>query len=250
MKAIIIAAGLGTRLHPLTLDTPKCLLQVGSHTMLEHQIQAYRTAGIKDIVVIVGYQAERFPDLGVTYVLNDRYRHNSVLNSLMYAEQHMTDGFITSYADLIFGSALVAELLKAPHDIVLSIDDTWRSRYTNLEFHPVQAVEKVMYDQTLRISELGKPIDASAPGEFIGLTYVTPIGAKAFCQAFHQAKAEYWGQPFQRASTFEKADLTDLLQFMIEGDQAIFGLVQSRYPWVEVDTEEDLKLARNLFAKT
>lgn len=250
MKAIIIAAGQGTRLHPYTLECPKPLLKIGARSMLERQVDAYRAGGIKDVVVVVGYQAEQFPDLGVTYVRNDRYRENSVLVSLMYAREYMQDGFIASYSDLIFSPELVKELIDSEQDIVLSLDDTWQTRYSTLEHHPTGAVEKVLYDSSLKISKLGKPIEESAPAEFIGLIKASSTGAKLIYTGFQQAKASFEGKPFGYAKTFEKSDLTDLLQYLIEGGTSIYGLIQSRFPWVEVDTAEDLALARKLFVST
>jgi choline kinase len=247
MKGILIAAGLGTRLGPHTAAMPKCLLPVGSKTMLEHQIHAFRASGIEDIVVINGHQAERFPELGVTYVHNGRYRDNNILNSLMCAAEHMAGGFLCSYSDLVYEPAMVGRLLEAPGEIVLSVDDTWKSRYAHLAFHPPQAVEKVAYDREMRVSDIGKGISNDAPGEFIGLVRCTAPAAQRFVAAFAQAKQQFWGQPFVRALDFEKAYLTDFLQYLIDGGTEMHGVVASDITWVEVDTEEDLQLANATF---
>src|SRR3990167_1735270 len=79
--AIILAAGQGTRLRPLTDEIPKCLLEVAGHPILAHQLHAITEAGISDITIAVGYRPERirefassrFPHAGIHYVLNDQY---------------------------------------------------------------------------------------------------------------------------------------------------------------------------------
>ena len=247
MKGILIAAGLGTRLGAHTTVTPKCLLRVGAISMLEHQVQAFRANGINDILVINGFQADRFPDLGVTYVRNDNYRQNNILNSLMYADASMADGFIASYSDLVYEPRMVQGLLDAPGEIVISVDDTWKERYAHLDFHPPEAVEKVAYDQDLRLTDIGKGISNDAPGEFIGLLRCSKAAAAGFRESFARAKAEFWGKPFVRAADFEKAYLTDFLQYLIDEGTAVHATIPRDVRWVEVDTAEDLELANSTF---
>ena len=68
MKGIILTAGDGGRLRPLTLDTPKVLLDVGGHPLIHYPLDALRLAGISEVAVVVGYQAGKIGDaLAVTY---------------------------------------------------------------------------------------------------------------------------------------------------------------------------------------
>jgi len=81
MKAVILAAGAGRRLHPLTIDRPKSLLPIGESTVMEHMIRKLLAAGIRSLVIVCGfmestiraYVDDAFPDLDVTYLSNDRY---------------------------------------------------------------------------------------------------------------------------------------------------------------------------------
>ena len=76
MKAIIIAAGMGSRLNPLTNDKPKCMLELNGKTLLQHQIRALREAGIDRVALVKGYKKEAigYPDL--VYYFNDNYQNN------------------------------------------------------------------------------------------------------------------------------------------------------------------------------
>lgn len=248
MRGILIAAGLGTRLGEHTRALPKCLLKVGERSLLEHQIEAFRSCGIRDIVVVTGFCAELFPDLGVRYVHNPRYRSNNILNSLMYAEAFMDQGFLASYSDLVYESQLLQDLLEAPQELVISVDDTWKNRYAHLDFHPPEAVEKVCYDDNLRVQEIGKAITNQAPGEFVGLIRAQPGAAQRFVESFHRARQTFWGRPFIRSSDFEKAYLTDFLQYFVDEGGAVHATLVEDQRWVEIDTEEDLELARQTFA--
>ena len=79
MKAIIIAAGLGSRLGNLTNDKPKCLLEVAGKSLLQHQIDTLKSCGITNISVIKGYKKEKINYPGLKYYINDDYQNNNIL---------------------------------------------------------------------------------------------------------------------------------------------------------------------------
>ena len=95
MKAIIIAAGMGTRLNPLTNERPKCMLKLNGKTILQHQLDVFHANGITDISLIKGYKKETIDYAGLKYYINDNYKNNNILNSLFYAEKEMDDDLIT-----------------------------------------------------------------------------------------------------------------------------------------------------------
>ena len=77
MRAILLAAGMGTRLRPLTLKTPKPLIKVNGESMIEKQIKSLKEIGIDEIIVVTGYLNEKFEFLkekyGVKIIYNDKY---------------------------------------------------------------------------------------------------------------------------------------------------------------------------------
>jgi hypothetical protein len=110
VKAIIIAAGMSSRLAELTDDKPKCMLEIKGKTILQRQIETFNQCGIDEIVVIRGYKKEIINYTGVKYIYNQNYRRNNILESLMYAESDMDGEFVVSYSDILFKASVVRRL--------------------------------------------------------------------------------------------------------------------------------------------
>ena len=101
MKAIIIAAGSGNRLLPITNHKSKCLLDVGGMTIMQRQLQALRECGISDISMVRGYMKDMIAYPDIKYYENTDYENNDILKSLFYAENEMNGEFIFSYSDIL-----------------------------------------------------------------------------------------------------------------------------------------------------
>src|SRR3954471_23494577 len=125
MRGIILAAGRGSRLNGTAGDKPKCLVRAGGMTLLERQVRALRRAGIDDIVVVVGCQADRVRQscgAGVQYVENSRFAETNSLFSLWTARALLYEGFVVLNCDVLFHPVLLEELLATDHDAALLID--------------------------------------------------------------------------------------------------------------------------------
>jgi choline kinase len=116
-KAIILAAGVGSRLRPLTDDRPKCLLEVGGQTLLDRQVATLARLGVTDIIAVVGYYGDlirrHLGDRG-RYVDNERYEHTNSLYSLWLARDELVSGALILNSDVLAGPALFARLLESP----------------------------------------------------------------------------------------------------------------------------------------
>jgi choline kinase len=131
MKGIILSAGNGTRLLPLTSRMPKCLVDVGGRAILDHQLDALAAAGVAEAVVVVGYRggqvAEHLaaapPPLPVTLVANPFWAVSSSIGSVWAARAHLDRPFCLMNGDTVFASAIIAgALAQAPEGIGLLVE--------------------------------------------------------------------------------------------------------------------------------
>ena len=116
MRAVILAAGRGSRLQGVTGRSPKCLARIGELTLLERQIRSLRDCGVGDIVVVAGYRAEqvrRTCEPGVDLVINARYETTNSLYSLWLARELLMDGFVVLNCDVLFHDQLLSDLLTS-----------------------------------------------------------------------------------------------------------------------------------------
>jgi L-glutamine-phosphate cytidylyltransferase len=192
-------------------------------------------------VFVCGYKQEvvreRYPAL--TFVENENWEHNNILASLFCAREHMSEGFISTYADIVYEPAIVSRLCSAPEDIVLGVDTAWRRRYIGRTHHPESDAEKVRFDGR-RIIELSRRVDSDrADGEFIGVMKLTPSGAETLASAYDRAHATYAGKPYREGRTFERAYLIDLLAELSEAKVPLFREITAG-GYMEIDTQQDL----------
>ncbi|MDA9651500.1 NTP transferase domain-containing protein [Pelagibacteraceae bacterium] len=243
-KVIIIAAGLGSRLKEYTENLPKCLLKFGKKSLLQHQIDSYADVGISNFSLVRGYKKECFNLDNIKYYDNDEYKDNNILNSLFYAEKEISGNVIISYSDILFESSIVQRLLESNHDISIVVDIDWRGYYVNRNDHPIDEAENVIFDANNDVIKIGKIMTDKddVHGEFIGMLKLSPRGAEIFKQHFNRSKKLYWDKPFQRAQTFQKAYITDLLQEMADLGVSIHCVIIER-GWKEIDTIEDFEKA-------
>jgi len=119
MNAIILAAGMGTRLRPLTNDRPKCLVEVNGVPMVERQIQFLREKEINDITLISGYKANALDYLkgkyGVDIVFNDRYETCNNINSLYIVRERFSDTYVLEGDVYMDKNILLSEVSKSTY---------------------------------------------------------------------------------------------------------------------------------------
>jgi len=243
-KALIIAAGLGSRLKKHTENLPKCMLDFGGKTLLQRQLAAYNESDVKDISLIRGYKKEKIKYKGIKYFENTDYLNNNILNSIFYAEKVINGNIIISYSDILFDSSVVQRTLESNHDISVVVDIDWRGYYVGRKDHPISEAENVIFNSNNEVEKIGKINKGTQEvhGEFIGMIKLSDRGTKIFKEHFHRLKKIYWNKPFQRAKIFQKAYLTDFIQELVDiGVKVHCVIIESG--WKEIDTVEDYKKA-------
>ncbi len=130
MQAVILAAGQGTRLRPLTDRCPKCLVEVQGKPILQHQLEALSDAGLRECIIVVGYRAEQvrdyfgahFRNLSITYVENEIFDRTNNIYSLWLARPRITEDLLLLEGDLVFDSGLLMDLLEVPNKNAAVVD--------------------------------------------------------------------------------------------------------------------------------
>jgi len=252
VTAIIIAAGSGIRMRPLTDEVPKCMLEVGGKSLLKHCIDNLQENGIWDISVVTGYRADKIKIDGLSYFHNKDFLFNNVLHSLLSArealEQNVKNGssVVISYSDIWFHPSVVKALLRSQEDINLVIDSHWEKAYEGRTEHPMSEAELAIFTPEDRLCAIGKDIihsgvSKNAVGEFIGLLMMRAEGVKTFLRFFDEIDAKLTLlSPFQKAPEWQKSYITDIVQEMVDRRVAV-NCVGIEGKWKEFDTIQDFE---------
>src|SRR3989338_6170950 len=191
MKAVILAAGLGKRMKHMTQDMPKCVAIVfNGVTLLEAQLKALRSVGIREISVVRGFCADKIDVPGLRYYHNDAYKKSNILESLFYAESELDGEVVVSYSDIWYEADVVKRLCRCQKDIAIGVDIDWKDYYLGRKDHPITEAENVIFDSDNRVVKIGK-ISAEKEevhGEFIGMMKLTRRGCEILKRHYHRAK--------------------------------------------------------------
>lgn len=248
---IVLAAGQGTRLRPLTDVRPKCLVPLGGKPLLEWQLQAAREAGIDDVVVVGGYLAEQLTRPGIHVVVNADHSRTNMVESLFCAEAFFGDQFVMSYGDIVYAPSVVKALLADDAPVSVVVDQAWRP-YWQLRFRDIlDDAESLRTDGNGRILSIGQRESDAAriEAQYIGLVAFRRDGVEALRHCHARAKeSDRLGQsPFGSGRTAAGLYMTDLLQGMIDHGFPLRA-VRISGGWCEVDSFHDLEVAEGLLS--
>ena len=245
MKAIILAAGQGTRLKKYTQDLPKGMLDFAGKTLIERQIEMFRAAGILTIIVVRGFAADKITYEGITYYTNEEFATTNMVESLLAAQTEFDDDIIVSYSDILFEKCLLDAMMAEKADFAVAVDDEWKDywkqRYGKVDFD----TESLRIDSQGDIIELGKeaPPLSEIDARYIGLLKFSRGGMEYMSQLVNDAKEKYGNEPWQQSGKpVRQAYMTDLLNAIIEAGKSVKA-VRFQHGWIEFDTNEDYENA-------
>jgi choline kinase len=236
MKTVILAAGAGSRLKPLTDHVPKCLLKVGVKCILEMTIKNLLATSNSEIIIVTGYLEnkireflrERFPYLKITYIYNEFYASTNNIYSLWLAKDAVLgDDMMMMDSDIVFDERIITKIQNSGYKNCLA-----------LKRHDVHDEEiKVKTDTRGCVIEIGKEVNVSeAAGESIGIE----IFGK-------EALTELYSILYRKVVTEKKVNQFYEAAFQELSDNNLFIVDTTEYFCMEIDTEEDLKTAEGLF---
>lgn len=245
MKAIILAAGQGTRLKKYTENLPKGMLSFMGKTIIERQIETYRNAGIENINIVRGFVADKINYDGVKYYMNEDYANTNMVESLMAARAEFDDDVIVSYSDILFEEQMLKVMMESKDDFACAVDDNWKAywqkRYGKVDFD----TESLVINKLNNITELGleNPSIEKIDARYVGLLKFSKAGLEFITSTMEAAYKDFEDKPWQQSGkTVRKAYMTDLLNAIIEVGKEVKA-VHFNNGWIEFDTNEDYENA-------
>ena len=240
MQAIILSAGQGTRLSPLTADIPKCALRLGDRAVIEWQIDALRENGVNDIVVVAGYKAEkvkkmldsRYGKKTIQVVFNPFFEVADNLASCWMVREKMAGDFLLLNGDTLFEPALAEKLLQAPaQPVTLARDE--KPHYDDDDMKLILEGDKLL--------SIGKKLPLEkVNGESIGMIRFLAEGAQLFrqtieCLMHDPASLKRW--------------YLSVIDEIAANTGAVWTCSIQGLEWAEIDYPLDFKHAQAMVSK-
>lgn len=236
MRAIILSAGKGLRMFPLTANTPKCLIDIGKgKTVLENQLDVLRDCGIKDVVIVAGYCVDQVEakisgydtsGMKIKVIYNPFYETTNNIISLWLAQWCMDQECISINGDDIFKDVVIESLLKAEGEIVMTIDR--KEQYDDDDM--------LVITNSNNIKDVGKDLDPKlANGESVGIIKYSEQGAKILKETMEQM--------VRVQENHQKFYLSVLKEIMYKG-YPVVGCEVDEHDWAEIDFHPDVSDVR------
>ena len=252
MKAIILAAGEGKRLRPLTNNTPKCLVNLFGKSLLQWQIETFRSCQIDDISVVTGYRSELINLPRLKIFQNKKFETTNMVESLFCASQELSEQTIVSYGDIIFEKKVLDKLIQSKADFSVMVDKNWK-RYWEIRFdNPLNDAESLKIDTDDNITSIGKKAQKidEIEGQYIGLMKFQNAGLEKIKKFYEKIKSQSTNNsnPINPLVSFQQSFMTDFLQGLIN-DGCKLKAVEIENGWLELDTINDYNKYTELYSK-
>src|ERR1019366_10510969 len=182
MRAVILAAGRGSRMGALAEGRPKCLVELAHKPLIRRQIAALRAGGVSDIGIVRGYLGHMIDIQDVSCFENPRWAETNMVMSLVAAASWLqADSVVISYADIFYRQDIVRDVIAASGDLVVAYDRNWRDLWTRRFADPLSDAETFRTDARGDLIEIGrraKHLD-DVEGQYMGLLKFTPTAWRA-----------------------------------------------------------------------
>jgi len=243
MKAIILAAGRGTRLDKYTGNLPKGMLTVFGKSIIQQQVETYRRNGITDITIVKGYCAEKIEISDTKTYINDLFAVTNMVESLFCAANELDGEIIISYADILFEDRVLKAVIECGNDFGVLVDldwkEYWKARYGKVDFD----TESLSFSDDGSIKQLGvsDPPLNEIDGRYVGMIRLSSNGTKIFSSLYFKARQLFSGKKWLNGRSFENIFMTDFLQELINQNNKVYPILIN-HGWLEFDTNEDYEI--------
>jgi phosphoenolpyruvate phosphomutase len=237
--AIVLAASQGRELESLTEGLPKVMVQVQGRPLLHRLVTKFRQTGVKDVVVVRGYEKDKVKAPDVAFVDNDDYENTGELVSLDKARAHLEGDAVISFGDILFRRHVLYNLLAEEGDIAIIADANWKNRENGDRWRDLVTASRpysLEYsEEPVHLAKMGPDLDEDeVNGEWIGLMRTTPAGSEVIRETLDRLKTR---------EDFKKLRFKDLFQELIkDGHDVRVHYVAGH--WLDVDTLDDYAQAQ------
>lgn len=241
MKAIILAAGQGSRLKDLTMNKPKCMVEYQGKPIIRYLLDVFKSCKLNDISIIAGYKhnilSSYTKDHNIRYYLNNDFAITNMVYTLFCAREELTGDIIISYSDIIYKQEVLESLINSEAGISVVVDLKWKELWLQRMEDPLKDAETLKIDDNNNIIELGKKPRSYADiqGQYIGLIKIsanTVDKVVAFYNTLDKS-AIYDGK------NFNNMFMTSFIQLIIDNLMPVKAVFTSG-GWLEVDQPSDL----------
>jgi choline kinase len=239
VKAVVLAAGRGSRLQQVTASRPKALVELAGRTILDWTLAALAASGIDDVLVVRGYRGEALSGRYAT-VDNASWDRSNMVVSLLCADTWLrSDSCIVSYADIVYHPRHLQALAAAEGAIAVTYDRSWWQLWSERFADPLADAETFRAVDGYLVEIGGRAADPSEiAGQYMGLLKITPAGWQSMRALIDTLPPE----------TVDRLDMTALLRRLVHEGQRIRAVpVDGR--WCEVDSVADLRLYERRLAE-
>jgi L-glutamine-phosphate cytidylyltransferase len=238
VKAVILAAGQGTRLRPLTEHRPKCMVDLGGVPLLHHQLTALAQAEVTEVTVVAGFHAEALVAPGAEVIVNRRFASSNMVTSLFCATPVLIGGqdVIISYGDIAYEPRVLDGLLQAEGPLAVAVDLGWRAYWEVRFAEPLGDAETLRLRSDNTIAELGRRAETldEIEGQYIGLL-------KLSADAGRNLVAEHERLRRRDPDVADRMYMTDFIQTLIDRGWPV-AAATIEHGWLEIDSPLDIRL--------
>lgn len=229
IKALILAAGRGSRMKEFTEEKPKCLVRLGNKPLLEWQLKSIRDAGISKIGLVKGYLGNKI-DYNLEYFNNKNWDKTNMVSSLLCATEWIDEELIISYSDIIYNESIIKKLIDTEDNIVISYDKDWLLLWEERFNDPLEDAETFKTDNNGYLTEIGKKASSVSEinGQYMGLIKITQKG-------WHIILKKLYRMPDKKVSNL---DMTALFGILIDNGIKIKTVAVNK-GWLELDSDKD-----------
>ena len=232
-RGIVLAAGRGEELGELVKDRPKCMVPIAGKPILAHILEAYRSANVRELVVVRGYAKDAVDVQGASYVDNDAYATTGEVASFVAAKASLDGPCIVSYGDVVFKKYVLDELLETEGDFVIAVDSMPADSHRNRRADWVRCSEvhsrKTLLENVQLQEVMTDPTSFGITGEWTGLLKLSAVGARTVREML-----DTWPE-----NERDQASMPDLLRRLVREKKNV-RVVYTRGGWLDVNTLGDV----------